>query len=86
VAFSAYSAAVLCELRDLRFSIQRAGIWNLIGEPAFPLKQELFGETDRDFFSKVADDVYTFEIDAQGRITAMTLHTDGKDIPLKRID
>jgi CubicO group peptidase (beta-lactamase class C family) len=49
-------------------------------------KQELFGETDRDFFSKVADDVFTFEVDAQGQITSMTLHTDGKDIPLKRID
>jgi CubicO group peptidase (beta-lactamase class C family) len=49
-------------------------------------KQELFGESDRDFFSKVADDVFTFEVDSQGRVTAMTLHTDGKDIPLKRID
>lgn len=41
---------------------------------------------DRDFFSKIADDVFTFETDGQGRVTSMTLHTDGKDIPLKRID
>ena len=43
-------------------------------------------ETDRDFFAKVDDDTYTFEVDGQGRITSMILHADGRDIPLKRID
>ncbi len=70
---------------DLVLVIRREGDHLSIQENDEP-KQELFGETDRDFFSKVADDVFTFEADGQGRITSMTLHTDGKDIPLKRID
>jgi CubicO group peptidase (beta-lactamase class C family) len=70
---------------DLILVIRREGDHLSIQENDEP-KQELFGETDRDFFSKVADDVFTFEVDTQGRITSMTLHTDGKDIPLKRID
>ncbi|PYX30165.1 MAG: serine hydrolase [Acidobacteria bacterium] len=49
-------------------------------------KEELFPESERDFFSKMADDVFTFEVDSRGRATLMTLHTGGKDIPLKRID
>lgn len=50
-------------------------------------KQELLPESEKDFFSTVADDVYTFEVDAQGRTVRMILHTaEGKDIPLKRID
>jgi CubicO group peptidase (beta-lactamase class C family) len=49
-------------------------------------KQELGAESARQFFSKVADDEYSFEVDGQGRATLMILHTDGKDIPIKRID
>jgi hypothetical protein len=49
-------------------------------------KQELFPESERQVFSKTADDVYTFEVDSQGHATTMTLHTGGEDIPLKRID
>jgi hypothetical protein len=50
------------------------------------LKEELFPETEKDFFAKVADDVFSFETDAQGRVTGMLLHTGGENIPLKRID
>lgn len=49
-------------------------------------KVEIFPESERQFFSKVADDVLTFEVDSQGRATAMVLHTGGRDIPIKRID
>jgi hypothetical protein len=49
-------------------------------------RQELGAEGERQFFSRMADDEYTFEVDNQGRATVMTLHTDGKDIPIKRID
>lgn len=49
-------------------------------------KQELFPESEREFFSKMADDEFTFELDAQGRVTSMTLHTGGKDIPIKRVN
>ena len=49
-------------------------------------KQDLLPEGDNQFFSTTADDVYTFEADSQGRITQMVLHTDGKDIPIKRAE
>lgn len=49
-------------------------------------KQDLLPESDTDFFSTSADDVYTFETDAKGHVSGMTLHTDGKDIPIKRVD
>jgi CubicO group peptidase (beta-lactamase class C family) len=70
---------------DLILVIRREGDHLSVQENDEP-KQELFGETDRDFFAKVDEDTYTFEVDAQGQITSMTLNTDGKDIPLKRID
>jgi len=49
-------------------------------------KQDLLGESETDFFSTTADDAYTFQADSSGRVTAMILHTDGKDIPIKRIE
>jgi hypothetical protein len=49
-------------------------------------KQDLLAESETDFFSTTADDVYTFETDRQGHATAMILHTDGKDIRIKRIE
>jgi CubicO group peptidase (beta-lactamase class C family) len=70
---------------DLILVIRREGDHLSVQENDEP-KQELFGESDRDFFAKGNDDAYTFEVDAQGRITSMTLHADGRDIPLKRID
>ena len=48
-------------------------------------KQELFPESEKDFFSKVADDVYSFEMDSQGRVVRMVLHSGGENIPLNRI-
>jgi hypothetical protein len=47
-------------------------------------KQELLPEGDTEFFSTVADDVYQFEMDGQGHVIRMVLHTDGKDIPSTR--
>ncbi|HTZ96810.1 MAG TPA: serine hydrolase [Terriglobales bacterium] len=52
------------------------------GEP----KQELAPEGDRKFFSMTTDDEYTFEVDSSGRATGMVLHTDGRDLPMKRAD
>jgi CubicO group peptidase (beta-lactamase class C family) len=49
-------------------------------------KQELFPESEKDFFSKLADDVYTFEMDSKGRVVRMVLHTGGENIPLNRIE
>jgi CubicO group peptidase (beta-lactamase class C family) len=49
-------------------------------------KQDLFPESGGGFFAKSADDLFTFDLDAQGRVSKMILHTEGRDIPLKRID
>jgi CubicO group peptidase (beta-lactamase class C family) len=48
-------------------------------------KQDLLPESAVQFFT-VADDIYTFETDAQGRVIRMILHADGKDIPIERIE
>lgn len=70
---------------NLIVTIRREGDHLSIQENDEP-KQELFPESEKDFFSKVADDVFTFDVDSQGRATKMTLHTGGKDIPIKRIE
>jgi CubicO group peptidase (beta-lactamase class C family) len=70
---------------NLILTIRREGDHLSIQENEEP-KQELFPESDKDFFSKVADDVFTFTVDDQGRATMMTLRTGGKDISVKRID
>jgi hypothetical protein len=49
-------------------------------------KQDLLPESETDFFSTANDDVFTFETNNQGQIKGMTLHADGKDISIKRID
>jgi CubicO group peptidase (beta-lactamase class C family) len=70
---------------NLILTIRREGDHLSVQENDEP-KQDLFPESERQVFSKVADDVYSFELDSQGRATTMILHTGGKDIPLKRID
>jgi len=47
-------------------------------------KQDLLPESSTDFFSTVADDVYTFVSDKEGRITAVVLHTGEENIEIKR--
>jgi len=49
-------------------------------------KQDLLPESQTDFFSTTSDDGMTFQTDSQGRATAMILHADGKDIPVKRLE
>lgn len=70
---------------SLILTIRREGDHLSVQENEEP-KQELFPESERQVFSKAADDVYTFEVDSEGHTTMMTLHTGGEDIPLKRID
>ena len=48
-------------------------------------KQDLLPESATQFFT-VADDVYTFETDTQGRVIQVVLHADGRDIPAKLIE
>jgi len=70
---------------NLILTVTREGSHLWVQENDEP-KGELFPESAREFFSKAADDVFTFEVDSQGRATTMILHTGGRDIPIKRID
>ncbi len=70
---------------NLILVIRREGDHLSIQENDEP-KQDLFAESERDFFSKVADDALTFETDSHGRVTRMVLHTGGRDIPINRIE
>lgn len=47
---------------------------------------EVFPEGELRFFSKNSDDVITFELDAQGRVTQLVVHTGGRSIPVKRVN
>lgn len=70
---------------DVILTIRREGDHLSIQENDEP-KQQLLGESDRDFFSATSDDSLTFEVDSQGRTTGLVLHADGRDIPVKRIE
>jgi Domain of unknown function (DUF3471) len=48
--------------------------------------QELDAESATQFFSTVADDVYTFEMDPSGRVTRIVLRSGDETIPINRID
>jgi CubicO group peptidase (beta-lactamase class C family) len=70
---------------DVILTIQREGDHLSVQENDEP-KQELFPESGTDFFSKTADDVFTFEVSSKGRATKVTVHTHGLDLAVKRID
>jgi hypothetical protein len=48
--------------------------------------QELFGEGERVFFTVVADDVFTFEVDSAGRAVRMILRTGGRELTIPRVE
>jgi CubicO group peptidase (beta-lactamase class C family) len=70
---------------DLILTVRREGDHLSVQENDEP-KQDLLPESETDFFSTASDDVFTFESNSQGRVTAMVLHADGKDISIKRIE
>jgi len=49
------------------------------------MRFKLFAEEEKDFFPSVADFSLTFQADAQGDATGLTLHQNG-DHEVKRID
>jgi D-alanyl-D-alanine-carboxypeptidase/D-alanyl-D-alanine-endopeptidase len=51
-------------------------------QPKFPL----FAESEREFFLKVVDAQITFEVDANGRATALVLHQSGMDQRAARVE
>jgi len=48
--------------------------------------QDIFPESERDFFSTVADDVLRFEVDGNSRAGRVTLRTGGREFTALRID
>lgn len=70
---------------DIILSVRREGDHLSVQENDEP-KQDLMPESETDFYSTSSDDTTTFQTDGQGRVTAMILHVDGKDIPVKRIE
>ncbi|HEX7192077.1 MAG TPA: DUF3471 domain-containing protein, partial [Thermoanaerobaculia bacterium] len=58
----------------------------LYSQPTGQERLEIFAEGDRDFFLKDVDAQLTFVVDADGRVTGVTLHQGGKDMPAKRIE
>jgi hypothetical protein len=49
-------------------------------------KAEIFPESEKDYFLKVADAQITFVTDDQGRASEMILHQNGRDMHGKRIE
>jgi hypothetical protein len=49
-------------------------------------KLQIFPEGERKFFLKVVDAQITFDADAQGTITQLVLHQDGRDQAFQRLD
>jgi hypothetical protein len=50
------------------------------------MKLEVFPESERKFFLKAVDAQLTFDVDAQGAATQVTLHQNGRDTVAKRMD
>jgi CubicO group peptidase (beta-lactamase class C family) len=71
---------------EIALTIKRGEGTHLIVQENEETPQELIPEGERKFFAKTADDEYTFNLDSQGRVTEMVLHTDNRDIPIKRVD
>jgi hypothetical protein len=69
----------------LTFTVTREGeqlYVQLAGQPKFPA----FPESARDFFLKMVDAQITFDVDAQGKATQLTLHQNGADQRATRLD
>jgi YD repeat-containing protein len=49
-------------------------------------RHEIFAESDRMFFTTIADVQFSFDVDATGPAKAMTLHQAGKSMTGKRVD
>ena len=67
------------------FSITREGgrlFEQLSGQARF----EIFPESEKDFFLKIVDAQITFEVDAQGKASALVLHQNGVDQRARRIE
>jgi len=70
---------------DIVLSVRRQGDHLSVQENDEPA-QDVYPESERRFFSRVPDDVLTFEVGVSGRAERMILHTGGRDFTGNRID
>ena len=47
---------------------------------------QLFPEAELRSFSKTSDDVVTFELDGNGRVARLVIHTGGRSVAVNRIE
>src|SRR3954447_1522126 len=69
--------------KTARFTLVRQGaglVARLTAQPFFPI----FASAKDEFFYKTVDAQLSFHRDAEGRITGLTLHQNGRDIPAAR--
>jgi len=69
--------------KQARFTLVRQGnglMARLTGQPFSPI----FASAKDEFFSKAVDAQLSFHRDANGKITGLTLHQNGRDIPATR--
>jgi CubicO group peptidase (beta-lactamase class C family) len=67
------------------FTVTREGEQLFIQLGAQP-KAHVFPESEREFFAKVVDAQFTFQVDSQAKATGLTLHQNGSDLVAKRLD
>jgi CubicO group peptidase (beta-lactamase class C family) len=70
---------------DFTIAVTRDGA-HLFGEATGQPRVELFAESDREYFVKEADAQVTFEVDDQGRATAVILQMNGVHTRGRRIE
>ncbi len=46
---------------------------------------QLFAEAELRFFSKTSDDVVTFDLDSEGKVSQLVIHTGGRSVAVKRV-
>jgi len=61
------------------------GFAQVNGEAVALPKFELFAEGEKNFFAKVADHQFTFEIGPEGRVISLILHKAGRDMTAPRL-
>jgi hypothetical protein len=69
--------------KSVRFTLLRRGdgvVARLTGQPFFPI----FASARDEFFYKVVDAQISFHREGEGKITGLTLHQNGRDLPASR--
>jgi CubicO group peptidase (beta-lactamase class C family) len=61
------------------------GFAQVAGQAVVLPKFEVFAESEKKFFARVADNQITFETDLEGRATSLILHKAGRDMPAARL-